>query len=83
MKHVLSKCLTLTISLNFRLSLLHLLHQRGVSDDASSIPDFSTGFVEASNDAHDRPLGYISQCRQLIEGLKYAISAQQSFNQRR
>ena len=60
---------TLTVSLNFHLSLLHLLHQRGVSDDTSSIPDFSTGFIETSNNAYNRSLGYISQCRQLIEGL--------------
>jgi hypothetical protein len=65
-----AKCQTLTVSLNFHLSLFHLLHQRGISDDASSIPDFSTGFIEASNDPYNRPLGYISQCRQLVEGLK-------------
>ena len=71
----LEKCQTLTVSLNFHLSLFHLLHQHGIPDDASSIPDFSASFIETSNDAYNRPLCYISECRQLVKGLKEAINS--------
>jgi hypothetical protein len=65
-----AKYQTLTVSLNFHLSFFHLLHQHGVPNDASSIPDLSAGFIEPSNDAYNRSLCYISECRQLIEGLR-------------
>jgi hypothetical protein len=65
---------TLTVSLDFHLSLFHFLHQRGISDDASSISDFSTGFIEPSDDAYDRALRYVGESRQLVEGLKRAIN---------
>jgi hypothetical protein len=61
---------TLTVSLDFHLSLFHLLHQHGIPDDPSSIPDFSAGFVKPSNDPYNRPLRYISESRQLVEGLR-------------
>jgi hypothetical protein len=69
-----TKWQTLTVSLDFHLSLFHFLHQHGISDDTSSIADFSAGFVEPSNDAHDCPLRYVSESRQLVEGLKQAIN---------
>jgi hypothetical protein len=69
-----TKWQTLTVSLDFRLSIFHFLHQRGISDDASSISDFSTGFIEPGNDAYDRALCYVGESRQLVEGLKQAIN---------
>jgi hypothetical protein len=63
----------LTISSNLSLGLLHLLHEVGVSDNASSVPDFATRLIQTRDDPDDRALRDICQSGDLLKRLKDVV----------
>ena len=58
------------VPLDLCLSVLHLLEQPRVSDDARGIADLLTRLVESGDDSDDRPLGHVCELRDLLERLK-------------
>lgn len=64
-----SLCGELTIALDERLRLLHLLEQLGVTNDTRGIAHFAARLVQTRDDAHDRALGNICQVGNVAERL--------------
>lgn len=60
----------LTISFDQHLSLLHLLEQVSVANDAGSISYFATAFVQARDDTHDGSFLHVCECGYPLERLQ-------------